>query len=258
MVSRIMQLTGGQGMQVQGAVALVTGANRGLGKAFARALVEAGATKVYAGARDVSTVTDPDVIPVQLDVTDHARVQELARELGDVSIIINNAGVAYGATGLNHDDLDAHRGEFEVNYFGTLAVARAFAPVLERNGGGALVNMLSALSFVSYPQFGNYSATKAAAWSLTNALRTQLRAQGTQVVAVHAGFIDTDMAAAVTAPKIAPENVARQTVDALRTGAEEVLADDTSKNAKAAIPDDLAVVYPGIQESYDAATAAAA
>jgi NAD(P)-dependent dehydrogenase (short-subunit alcohol dehydrogenase family) len=245
-------------MQVEGAVALVTGANRGLGKAFARALVEAGAAKVYAGARDVATVTDPDVIPVQLDVTDHARVDELARELGDVTIVINNAGVAYGAQAVGGDDLDAHRVELEVNYFGTLAVARAFAPVLKRNGGGALVNMLSALSFVSFPQFGNYSASKAAAWSLTNALRTQLRAQGTQVVGVHAGFIDTDMAASVTSAKIAPEEVARQTVEALRTGAEEVLADDTSKNAKAALPNDLTHVYPNIQKDYDAATAATA
>jgi NAD(P)-dependent dehydrogenase (short-subunit alcohol dehydrogenase family) len=245
-------------MQVEGAVALVTGANRGLGQAFARALIEAGAAKVYAGARDVATVTDPDVVPVALDVTDHERVQELARELGDVTIVINNAGVAYGAQAVGGDDLSAHRGELEVNYFGTLAVARAFAPVLERNGGGALVNMLSALSFVSFPQFGNYSASKAAAWSLTNALRTQLRAQGTQVVAVHAGFIDTDMAASVTSPKIAPEEVARQTVEALRTGAEEVLADDTSKNAKAALPHDLTHVYPGIQKDYDAATAATA
>jgi NAD(P)-dependent dehydrogenase (short-subunit alcohol dehydrogenase family) len=245
-------------MQVEGAVALVTGANRGLGRAFARALVEAGAAKVYAGARDVATITDPDVVPVQLDITDHARVEELARELGDVTIVINNAGVAYGATGLNHDDLDAHRGEFEVNYFGTLAVARAFAPVLERNGGGALVNMLSALSFVSFPQFGNYAASKAAAWSLTNALRTQLRAQGTQVVAVHAGYIDTDMAANVTGPKIAPEEVARQTVEALRTGAEEVLADEVSQNVKAALPQDHQALYPNIQKDYDAATATAA
>jgi NAD(P)-dependent dehydrogenase (short-subunit alcohol dehydrogenase family) len=253
-----MQLTGGQGMQIEGAVVLVTGANRGLGKAFARALVEAGAAKVYAGARDPSTVTDPDVVPVQLDVTDHARVEALARELGDVSIVINNAGAAQGARAVGGDDLAAHRGEFEVNYFGTLAVARAFAPVLKRNGGGALVNMLSALSVVSFPQFGNYSASKAAAWSLTNALRTQLRAQGTQVVAVHAGFIDTDMAASVTSPKIAPEEVARQSVEALRTGAEEVLADDVSKSVKAAVPNDLQALYPNIQKDYDAATAATA
>src|SRR4051794_39018218 len=145
-------------MQVEGAVALVTGANRGLGRAFARALVEAGAAKVYAGARDPESVTDPDVIPVALDVTDHARVEALAEELGDVTIVINNAGIGRAATAIGGDDLADHRAEFEVNYFGTLAVARAFAPVLARNGGGALVNMLSALSFVAFPHLGNYSA----------------------------------------------------------------------------------------------------
>src|ERR1700710_109095 len=191
-------------MQVEGAVALVTGANRGLGRAFARALVEAGAAKVYAAARGTSTITDPDVVPVALDVTDHAQVAALAEELGDVTIVINNAGIGLGASGLGGDGLDDHRAEFEVNYFGPLAVSRAFAPVLARNGGGALVNMLSALSFVSFPAIANYSATKAAAWSLTNGLRTQLRGQGTLVVGVHAGYIDTDMAASVDGPKIAP------------------------------------------------------
>lgn len=222
-------------LNVEGSVALVTGANRGLGKAFARALLDAGAAKVYAGARDVASVTDPDVVPVALDVTDHAQVERLATELGDVDIVINNAGVALLATGVGGDGLDAHRAEFEVNYFGTLAVARAFAPVLARNGGGALVNMLSALSFVSLPLLGNYSATKAAAWSLTNGLRQQLAEQGTLVVGVHAGWIDTDMAAAVDAPKTAPEDVARQTVEAIAAGRTEVLADDTSRGAKASL-----------------------
>lgn len=222
-------------LNVEGSVALVTGANRGLGKAFARALLDAGAAKVYAGARDVASVTDPDVVPVALDVTDHAQVERLATELGDVDIVINNAGVALLATGVGGEGLDAHRAEFEVNYFGTLAVARAFAPVLARNGGGALVNMLSALSFVSLPLLGNYSATKAAAWSLTNGLRQQLAEQGTLVVGVHAGWIDTDMAAAVDAPKTAPEDVARQTVEAIAAGRTEVLADDTSRGAKASL-----------------------
>jgi NAD(P)-dependent dehydrogenase (short-subunit alcohol dehydrogenase family) len=245
-------------MQVQGAVALVTGANRGLGRAFARALLEAGAAKVYAGARDPGTVTDSDVVPVALDVTDHEQVAALAAELGDVTIVINNAGIGLGAAAVGGDDLAAHRSEFEVNYFGVLAVSRAFAPVLKANGGGAIVNMLSALSWVAFPEFGNYSATKSAAWALTNGLRTQLRSQGTQVVGVHAGFIDTDMVASVQAPKVTPEQVAQRTVEGLAAGAEEVLADDVSNAVKAALPNDLEALYPDIQERYDAAAAAAA
>jgi NAD(P)-dependent dehydrogenase (short-subunit alcohol dehydrogenase family) len=244
-------------VNVEGSVALVTGANRGLGRAFARALLDAGAAKVYAGARDVASVTDPDVIPVALDVTDHDQVARLAAELGDVTIVINNAGIGLGATAIGGGDLAAHRAEFEVNYFGPLAVSRAFAPVLAANGGGALVNMLSALSWVSFPHFGNYSATKSAAWSLTNGLRTQLRGQGTLVVGVHAGFIDTDLVAGVDAPKIAPQDVARQTVEAIAAGNEEVLSDDVSRNVKAALPNDLEALYPDIQQQYDAAATAA-
>ncbi|MCU1675442.1 MAG: short chain dehydrogenase [Frankiales bacterium] len=245
-------------MNVEGSVALVTGANRGLGRAFARALVDAGAAKVYAGARDVSTVTDPDVIPVALDVTDHEQVARVAAELGDVTIVINNAGIGLGAAAVGGSDgLDDHRAEFEVNYFGLLAVSRAFAPVLAANGGGALVNMLSALSWVTFPQFGNYSATKAAAWLATNGLRTQLRSQGTLVVGVHAGYIDTDMVASVDAPKIAPEEVARQTVEAIAAGREEVLADEVARSVKAALPQDLEALYPEIQKGYDAAASAA-
>jgi NAD(P)-dependent dehydrogenase (short-subunit alcohol dehydrogenase family) len=245
-------------MQVEGAVALVTGANRGLGRAFARALLDAGAAKVYAAAREPGSVTDPDVVPVRLDVTDHAQVAALARELTDVTIVVNNAGVGLAATAIGGDDLERHRAEFEVNYFGPLAVSRAFAPVLAANGGGAIVTMLSALSWVAFPAFGNYSATKSAAWALTNALRTQLRGQGTQVVGVHAGFIDTDMVAAVDAPKVAPEDVARRMVEGLAAGAEEVLADDTARAVKAALPHDLEALYPDIQRRYDAAAAAAA
>lgn len=225
----MMQLT------VAGSVALVTGANRGLGKAFARALLDAGAAKVYAGARDVATIDDPDVVPVALDVTDHAQVERVAAELGDVQIVINNAGVASWLSAVDGDDLDAYRQEFEVNYFGSVAVARAFAPVVARNGGGAIVNMLSALSWATFEQTANYSATKAAGWAYTNGLRQSLADQGTLVVAVHAGYIDTDMVAGVDAPKISPDDVARQTVAAIAAGETEVLADDTSRGAKAGV-----------------------
>jgi NAD(P)-dependent dehydrogenase (short-subunit alcohol dehydrogenase family) len=222
-------------LTVEGSVALVTGANRGLGKAFARALLDAGAAKVYAAARDVSTIEDPDVVPVELDVTDHEQVAKVATELGDVDIVINNAGVASFLSAVDGDDLDAYRAEFEVNYFGLVAVARAFAPVLARNGGGAIVNMLSALSWATFEQTANYSATKAAGWAYTNGLRQSLAGDGTLVVAVHAGYIDTDMAAHVDAPKIRPEDVARQTVAALEAGRDEVLADEVSRGAKASV-----------------------
>lgn len=220
-------------LTVEGSVALVTGANRGLGKAFARALLDAGAAKVYAGARDVSTIDDPDVVPVALDVTDHAQVEKVAAELGDVQIVVNNAGVASWLSAVGGESLEAFRAEFEVNYFGLVAVARAFAPVVGRNGGGAIVNMLSALSWATFEQTANYSATKAAAWAYTNGLRQSLAEQGTLVVGVHAGYIDTDMVAGVDAPKIGPEDVARQTVEALAEGRPEVLADDVSRGAKA-------------------------
>lgn len=222
-------------LTVEGSVVLVTGANRGLGKAFARALLDAGAKKVYGGARDVGTIEDPEVVPVALDVTDHEQVARVAQELGDVNIVINNAGVASGLTAVGGDDLDGFRQEFEVNYFGSVAVARAFAPVVARNGGGAIVNMLSALSWATFESTANYSATKAAGWAYTNGLRQSLAEQGTLVVAVHAGYIDTDMVAHIDAPKVTPEEVARKVVEGLDAGIEEVLADDVSRFAKASL-----------------------
>lgn len=222
-------------LTVEGSVALVTGANRGLGKAFARALLDAGAAKVYAGARDVASISDPEVVPVQLDVTDHEQVAKVAAELGDVQIVVNNAGVASWLGAVEGEGLEAFREEFEVNYFGSVAVARAFAPVVARNGGGAIVNMLSALSWATLPSTANYSATKAAGWAYTNGLRHALAQQGTLVVAVHAGYIDTDMVAGVDAPKVTPEDVARQTVEALNEGREEVLADEVARGAKARV-----------------------
>ncbi|MET7298635.1 SDR family oxidoreductase [Embleya sp. NPDC005575] len=234
-------------MKIPGSVALVTGANRGLGRAFARALVDRGARTVYAGARDPDTITDPGVVPVRLDITDPEQVAEVAHRLGDVDLLVNNAGVSHSASLLRAETLDAARAEIETNYFGTLSLSRAFAPVLARNGGGALVNMLSVLSFMTLPQVGSYSASKAAAWSLTNALRLELAAQGTLVVGVHAGFIDTDMAAGVQLPKIAPEDVAAQTLDAVEAEQYEVLADHYSRDAKAALSADPEVLYPTLR-----------
>jgi NAD(P)-dependent dehydrogenase (short-subunit alcohol dehydrogenase family) len=238
-------------MNVNGAAALVTGANRGLGAAIAQALVESGA-EVYGTARDITTITSPDVIPVPLDVTSPDDIDNAARICGDVSIVVNNAGIGRSSTSLAPDSVDAARAELETNFFGPLRVAQAFAPVLRENGGGALVNVLSVLSFVSMPQAATYSASKAAAWSLTNAFRMELRSQGTLVVAVHAGFIDTDMAAGIDAEKISPQAVASQIVAAIEADAEEVLADPTSELVKASLSNDLTTLYPTLQAQWDA------
>jgi NAD(P)-dependent dehydrogenase (short-subunit alcohol dehydrogenase family) len=238
-------------MKVEGAVALVTGANRGLGAAIAEALLDAGAT-VYGAARDPRSITNDSIIPIRLDVTNSDDVAHAARTCGDVSIVVNNAGILRASSSLAPGAVEAAREELETNFFGSMRMARAFAPILRDNGGGALVNVLSVLSFVSMPQGATYSASKSAAWSLTNALRIELRQQGTLVVAVHAGFIDTDMAAAVSSEKVSPESVAQQIVGAVGQDAEEVLADPTSVMVKAALPDDLTTLYPAFQAQWDA------
>ncbi|HEY6426844.1 MAG TPA: SDR family oxidoreductase [Acidimicrobiales bacterium] len=241
-------------MKVEGSAVLVTGANRGLGAAIAQALLDSGA-KVYGGARDTTSITNPGVIPVRLDVTNAVDVDNVAARCRDVSIVVNNAGIGRASSSLAPDAMDAAQAEMETNFFGPLRVARTFAPGLRNNGGGALVNVLSVLSFISMPQVATYSASKAAAWSLTNGLRIELRHQGTLVVAVHAAFIDTDMAAGVDAEKVSPQAVAAQIVTAIEADAEEVLADATSEMVKAALANDLKTLYPALQAQWDAAQA---
>ena len=241
-------------MKIQGAAALVTGANRGLGAAIAQLLLDSGA-KVYGAARDTATITNPNVIPVQLDVTNAVDIANAARACGDVSIVVNNAGILRSSASLASGAIDAARAELETNFFGPMRMAQAFSPVLRDNGGGALVNMLSVLSFVSAPQGATYCASKAAAWSLTNSLRIELRRQGTLVVAVHAGYIDTDMAVGVDAEKVSPQSVASQIVAALEAGAEEVLADPISEMVKGALSNDLTLLYPTLQAQWEAAVA---
>src|SRR5262245_48913204 len=226
-------------MRLDGAVALVTGANRGIGLAFAQALLDQGAAKVYAGVRDPASVSDPRLTPVRLDVTKPDQIAAAAEAAQDVSILINNAGVGGGARLLD-GPLDGAREAMEVNYLGTWAVSRAFAPILARNGGGAIVNMLSVASWRSLSAGPGYSASKAAQWSLTNALRVGLRDQGTLVVGVHSGFVDTDLSAWVDAPKISTTDVAEQTMAALLKDAEEVLADEVTREVRAALSGDLA------------------
>jgi NAD(P)-dependent dehydrogenase (short-subunit alcohol dehydrogenase family) len=240
-------------MQIHGSVALVTGANRGLGRVYARELVSRGAAKVYGAARDPAAVTDPHVTPIALDITDPARVAQVAQECPDVSLLVNNAGVMKASTFIGAPSLDAARLEMETNYFGTLSMCRAFAPVLAANGGGAIVNMLSITSFYTNPFNASYGASKAAAWSLTNGIRLELHHQGTLVVAVHAGFIDTDMAALVDAPKDSPESVAQQVFDGVEAGQIEVLADERTRTVKANLSRDQELIYPPIQEFWDAA-----
>lgn len=219
-------------MKIDNAVALVTGANRGVGEAFVRGLLAAGARKVYAAARDPSKVTVPGAVPLRLDITDAAQVAVAARECGDVTLLVNNAGVAQRGTLGMPEAMDVARANFETNVFGTLAVARAFAPVLGANGGGAMVNMLSVLSWLNIPAVGSYAASKSALWGVTNGLRNELRAQGTLVVGVHAAFIDTEMARGIPAPKITPDDVVRQVIEAVEAGAEEVLADVVTRKTK--------------------------
>ncbi len=231
-------------MDVKGSVALVTGANRGLGAAFVRGLLGGGAATVYGAARSEYQPAEPGQVPVRLDITDPDQVAAVAAQLTDVNLVINNAGVFHSANALA-DDLEASlRADLETNLFGTLAISRAFAPILAANGGGALVNVLSVASWRSLPGFAAYGASKSAAWSVTNSLRLALRPNGTLVVAVHAGFLDTDMAATVTSPKTAPSAVVDQVLAALTNGAEEVLVDDVSRQVKAGLSADIATLYP--------------
>jgi NAD(P)-dependent dehydrogenase (short-subunit alcohol dehydrogenase family) len=229
-------------MRLDAAVALVTGANRGIGQAFAQALLDNGAAKVYAGVRDPGSVKDPRLTPLQLDVTDSDQVAAAAAAAGDVTIVINNAGVGAGPS-LFDGSFDGARREMEVNYLGTWAVSRAFAPVLARNGGGALVNMLSIASWLGLEHIPGYAASKSAQWSLTNALRLGLRGQGTLVVGVHCGYVDTDLSAWLDGPKIPASAVAEETIRALRDNIEEVLVDEPARTVKAALSSDLSALY---------------
>jgi NAD(P)-dependent dehydrogenase (short-subunit alcohol dehydrogenase family) len=238
-------------MQVTDSVALVTGAGRGIGRALARELVERGARTVYAAARDPATVSDPGLVPVALDITDPERIAQVARQCADVDLLINNAGVMTLSPLIGAPSTDGARLEMRTNYFGTLDMCRAFAPVLAANGGGALVNMLSIVSWFTNPNNGTYGASKAAEWAMTNGVRVELARQGTLVVAVHAGFIDTDMTAAIDAPKISPAAVARQVVDGVEAGQVEVLADERTRRVKASLSRDQELIYPAVQADWD-------
>ncbi|MES2839519.1 MAG: SDR family oxidoreductase [Pseudomonadota bacterium] len=219
-------------MQLRNATVLVTGANRGIGLAFAREALARGARKVYAGARNPAGVTLPGVEPIALDVNNAEQVAAAARRAGDVTLVINNAGIASLGGFLTADSLEAARSQMETNFFGPLRVSQAFAPVLASHGGGAILNVLSVASWINSPMLAAYGASKSAAWALTNGLRNELRAQGTQVLGLHMGFVDTDLTQGLEMPKSTPEDIVRRAFDALEAGAEEVLGDEITQQVK--------------------------
>ena len=219
-------------MKLDNAIVFVTGANRGIGLAFAREALARGARKVYAGARDPASVSLPGVEAIRLDVTRDDHVAAAAERCRDVTLLVNNAGIASLGGFMAEGSLEAARTQFETNVLGPLRLSRAFAPVLAANGGGAILNVLSVASWISSPMLGGYGATKAAAWSLTNGLRHELRAQGTQVLGMHMGFVDTDLTRGIDLAKSTPEAVVKEALDALERGAEEVLADELTRQVK--------------------------
>lgn len=221
-------------MLVKNAVVLVTGANRGIGAEFVAQLRERGAAKIYAASREIGAVEVPGVTPLRLDVTDPEQIEAAAAAAGDVQVLINNAGISTGASVVSGAVTDIRR-EMETNFFGPLLMTRAFAPILRANGGGGIVNVVSALSWFTIPGASAYAASKAAAWSLTDGTRLELADQGTRVVGVYMGLVDTDMAAGVAAPKLAPSDLVAAGLDALESGLDEVLADDWARLVKSVL-----------------------
>ncbi len=232
-------------MNIARSTALVTGANRGLGRHLAHELLARGAT-VYAGARNPDTVDLPGAKVVALDITDPASVASAAEIAGDVTLLINNAGSSTGTDLLSGDEAQI-RFEMDTHFFGTLSVMRAFAPKISTNGGGSVLNIHSVLSWVSFPRSGAYCAAKSAEWSMTNSLRVQLAEQNIRVAGLHVGYMDTDMTASITAPKSNPADIAKIAIDGVEQDLFEIVADDVSREIQAALAGGVSALYPQLQ-----------
>jgi NAD(P)-dependent dehydrogenase (short-subunit alcohol dehydrogenase family) len=219
-------------MNLNNAVVFVTGANRGLGLAFAKAALKAGAAKVYAAARDPDSIRLAGVIPVRLDVTQAEQVAAAVQACPDVTVLINNAGIFQSGPVLTPASIEQAQAQMDTNFLGPWRLSAAFAPVLAKQPHSAIVNVLSVLSWAAFPDVAAYCASKAAAWSLSNSLRQALAGQGTEVLALHVGYMDTDMTAGVEVPKASPDAVAQGALQALAAGATEYLADDISRQVK--------------------------
>jgi NAD(P)-dependent dehydrogenase (short-subunit alcohol dehydrogenase family) len=219
-------------MKLKGAVVLITGANRGIGLAFAEAALQRGARKVYAGARNPSDIKISGVEPLKLDVTSGGDVAGAASTCKDATLIVNNAGIARLGGLLKSEGLDSARAQFETNVIGILRMTQSFAPILAANGGGAFLNVLSVASWINSGATTGYAVSKAAAWSLTNGLRQELRSQNTQVLGLHMGFVDTDLTRALDVPKVSAQSIVTAAYDALEAGASEVLADERARQIK--------------------------
>lgn len=232
---------------LDGAVVLITGANGGIGTQFVHDALARGAKKVYASARNPRAWDDERIVPLTLDVTNHASIQAAVEAAPDVTVLINNAGASVATAGiLTHTDEEI-RANVETNFLGPLFVARAFAPVLSAKRESVLIDIHSALSW--WAAAGIYSATKAALWSATNSLRLELAPAGVHVVGVHVGYVDTAMAASATGPKVDPADLVRIVFDAVEAGEYEVLADETSVQLKAGLSAPIEVLYPQLNTS---------
>lgn len=232
-------------MNIPGQIALVTGANRGIGQQFVRELLDRGAAKVYAASRRPESIDcggDSRVVPITLDLLDHTTVAAAAQTAADVTLLVNNAGIST-STPLITGAIEDIRREMDTHFWGTLGVTRAFAPILGTNGGGGVVNILSALSWFTASGHGAYGAAKAAEWNMTNAIRQELSPQGTLVQGVHLGAAATDLMAGYQGPMIHPRVVASASLDGLASGAIEVIVDDWSAMVKASLAADPAEFY---------------